>query len=143
MENTLCAPQISEAIPNLRAESNSARADAVQIGIEFGYRDQRQDDCLHGARVQRCTLYEYDVTGREIHPAQVNGFTKGPHCGLPSAPSVSGAALCVESALNPPTTSQKTQKMAAMEHRKRSKAAIDMIGHCGGAEVIARGFLRR
>ena len=67
---------MSEAIPNLmlqiRAESNSARADAVQIGIEFGYRDQRQDDCLHGARVQRCTLYEneYDVTGREIHRAQ-------------------------------------------------------------------------
>ena len=133
---------MSEAIPNLlmlqiRAESNSARADAVQIGIEFGYRDQRQDDCLHGARVQRCTLYEneYDVTGRENgNPpcTKVNGFTKGPHCGLPSAPSVSGAALCVESALNPPTTSQKTQKMAAMEHRKRSKAAIDIMEHRGG-----------
>ena len=65
----------------------------------------------------------------------VQSFTKGPHCGLPGAPSASGAALCVESALNPATTSRKTQKMAAMEHRKRSKAAIDMIGHCGSVAV--------
>ena len=72
--------------------------------------------------------------------AQGNGFTKRPHCSTQGAPTASLAARRAALALCPPTTSRTTQIMAAMEHDKRSKAAISIMEHRGreqGAEGAA------
>ena len=85
----------------------------------------------------------HDITKRlsaSVGNAQGNGFTKRPHCSTQGAPTASLAARRAALALCPPTTSRTTQIMAAMEHDKRSKAAISIMEHRGreqGAEGVA------